>query len=141
MHFDIQSIYEPLRYSFSPYCAFVWYLVKTCSNMSSFVWSCFLLPALLTGPEICICIGCWNPEAKVLQRHPPWCAFYDQPAQSYNFTLLPFNIDFNKGLKCLYPANLLPPTVLLFYAIASLYCIAFCCPTNLWPSTVLLFML
>ena len=28
-----------------------------------------------------------------------------------------------------------------FYAIASLYCIAFCCPTNLWPSTVLLFML
>ena len=44
-------------------------------------------------------------------------------------------------MKCLYPANLLPPTVLLFYAIASLYCIAFCCPTNLWPSTVLLFML
>ena len=94
---------------------------------------------------------------------PPFI-WYDQPAQNYNFTLIPFNIDCNKGLKCLYPTNLWPPTVLLFmllhhcialpfvappiydplqysflcYSTNGLQC--FCYPANLWPPTVLLIM-
>ena len=98
-----------------------------------------------------------------LNLYPPFI-WYDQPAQNYNFTLIPFNIDCNKGLKCLYPTNLWPPTVLLFmllhhcialpfvappiydplqysflcYSTNGLQC--FCYPANLWPPTVLLIM-